>query len=213
MNPEDDLFPQDAESSEDDEGRPTADGMQQAAEDALSEPEAQPTAEAEGPAIVLSAEECRQLQAAAAERDDYLKRLQRATADYQNLQKRTAKLSEMAIRNAIRQFALQVVPLADTLARALSAVEQSEDAGNFPEGLRLIEKEFYTILGNLGIEPMEAVGKPFDPAYHEAAFQEPAEGLEPNTVVREIKKGFTMGGEVIRPAQVTVAAPPADGTW
>ena len=211
MNLQDDQSQQGPEPNEPDSGRPETEQAQQAAEDELSDEPAQQAAGAtEGAAVFLSLEEYKELRAAAQERDDYLKRLQRATADYQNLQKRIAKFGDTATRTAIREVALQIVPLADSLARALSAVEESEGAGSFPEGLRLIEKEFYTILGKLGIEPIEAVGKPFDPSYHEAAFQEPAEGVEPNTVVRELKKGFVVGNEVIRPSQVTVAAPPAD---
>ena len=213
MNPQDDQSRRGTEPGEEDSGQPLTDRTQHPAEDELPEEEAQQVTLAEAPegtAVIMSLGEYKELKAAVEERDDYLERLRRATADYQNLQKRIAKLSDSAIRRAIREFALQVVPLADSLARALSAVEQSEGAGNFPEVLRLIEREFYTILGNLGIEPIEAVGKPFDPAYHEAAFQEPAEGVEPNTVVRELKKGFIMGDQVIRPSQVTVAAPPAD---
>ena len=159
-------------------------------------------------AIVLSVAEYEELKGRADERDDYLKRLQRAVADYQNLQKRMAKLGEEARRNALREIVLKVVPLADTLAHALNAIEGHEAAGSVREGLQLIEKEFYTILGALGVEPIEALGQPFDPHYHEAVLQEPGEDVEPNTVVRQFKKGFIAGEMVIRPAQVSVATPP-----
>lgn len=172
-------------------------------------PEPSEEAAAEHPVTLTSAqyEEFRTL---AAERDDYLERLRHSVADYQNLQNRIAKMREAANRDALKAVALQVVPLADSLARALDAAEQSEGAEDIGEGLRLIEKEFYSILDSLGIEPIDAVGKPFDPHYHEAAFQETVQGVEPNTVVRELKKGFVMGDDVIRPSQVAVAAPPTN---
>lgn len=160
--------------------------------------------------VTLTFAQYEELRTLAAERDDYLNRLRRSVADYQNLQNRITKIRAAANHDALRGMALQVVPLADSLARALDAAAQHEGAENIGEGLRMIEKEFYTILGNLDIAPIEAVGKPFDPHYHEAAFQEPVQGTEPNTVVRELKKGFVMGDEVIRPAQVAVAARAAD---
>jgi len=147
-----------------------------------------------------------ELKTLAAERDEYLKKLQRAVADYQNLQKRVEKMRQAANSEATRLVALKTVSLADSLARALEAAEGTEGAENLVEGLRLVEREFYAILESLDIRPIEAVGKPFDPHYHDAILQEPAEGVEANTVVRELKKGFIMGREVIRPTQVSVAA-------
>ena len=204
MNPQDNQGKEGPEANKEDTGR--AEAETEEAQHAAAEDESSAQT-----AVVLTVEEYEELKAAAAERDHYLKRLQRAVADYQNLQKRIAKLSVAASRNAIKEVALQVVPLADSLAQALSAVEESEGAEKFRVGLHLIEKEFYAILGRLGIEPIQAVGQPFDPHCHEAALQLPAEGVEPNTVVKELKKGFARGNEVIRPSQVAVAAPP-EGT-
>lgn len=175
--------------------------------EALRTEETQQAESVDETAVLVSVEEYARLQALAAERDDYLNRLQRAVADCQNLQKRLTRLDEVASRNAVREVALRVVPLADSFAHALKAAEEAEGVENLREGLALIEKEFYNILSGLGIVPIKAAGRPFDPHYHEAVFQEPAEGAEPNTVLRELKKGFVMGDLVIRPSQVSVAAP------
>jgi molecular chaperone GrpE len=148
-----------------------------------------------------------ELKTLAAERDEFLKRLQRAVADCQNLQKLMGKRRDEASRQAIRDVTLKFVPLADSLASALELAARTKGAEELAEGLQVAAREFYRVLEAFNIRPMEAVGKPFDPRYHEAVLQEPAQGVPPNTVVRELKKGFLMGSEVIRPAQVTVAAP------
>lgn len=145
----------------------------------------------------------------AAERDDYLGRLQRAVADSQNLLKRLERVRQEADRNAVKSVVLSVLPLADSFARALAASDRAEGVEELREGLRLIEREFYSILAKLGVEPIDAIGEIFDPHYHHAVFQQPVEGADPNTVVGELKRGFMMGDEVIRASEVAVAAPPA----
>ena len=157
--------------------------------------------------VVVPYAEYEELKTLAAERDQYLKRLQRAVADYQNLQNRVTKMKDTARRDATREVAEQIVSLSDSLTRALEAAEKTRGAEDLTNGLRLVEREFYGILEGFDIRPIQAVGSQFDPHYHEAVLQEPAPGAAPNTVVREIQRGFVMGREVVRPAQVSVAAP------
>jgi molecular chaperone GrpE len=154
--------------------------------------------------VTLARAEYEELTTMAQERDEYLRRLQRAVADYQNLQKRIEKRAEMAREEMVRAVGEAILPLADSLARALEAAEQMHGGEDIVNGLELVEREYYDALAQLGIKPIEAAGKPFDPHYHDAMMQEPAEGLPPNTVVRELKKGFVCRGKVVRPSQVTV---------
>lgn len=172
-----------------------------------TEGQADVEAAAQAEPIALSYAEYEELKTLAQERDDYLRRLQRAVADYQNLQRRIERFRMQAREDAVRSAAEEILPIADSLARALQAAERTEGAENIVEGLRLVEKEFYDALGKFNIRPVEAVGSLFDPHYHEAAMQEPAAEAAPNTVVRELKKGFVMGDLVIRPSQVVVAGP------
>jgi molecular chaperone GrpE len=165
---------------------------------------------APGEPVTISAGEYAELKAKAAERDEYLLRLQRAVADYQNLLRRIERTREAAARDSLRRAVEGLLPLADSLAMALDAAEQVEGGGQMIEGLRIAERAFYGAFAKLGIEPIHALGQPFDPHYHEAAMQEPAEGVEPNTVVRELKKGLVKGEEVIRASQVAVSAPPRE---
>jgi len=150
------------------------------------------------------------IRALAAERDDYLGRLQRAVADSQNLLRRLERIREEADRNAVKSVVLSVLPLADSFARAMAASDRAEGGEDLREGLHLIEREFYSILAKLGVEPINAIGEAFDPHYHHAVLQQPVEGADPNTVVGELKRGFMMGDEVIRASEVAVAAPPAE---
>ena len=164
-----------------------------------------------GEPVTIRFAEYEELKTLARERDEYLKRLQRAVANSMSLQQRQGKMRQAAEQEALRTVARKVLPLADSLARALEVAQQTEGAEQITEGLRITEREFYAILQELGIEPIQAVGRPFDPAYHEAVFQQPAQGVEPNTVVQEIKKGFLLNGDLLRPAQVSVAGPPGEG--
>lgn len=163
--------------------------------------------------VTLSYAQYEELKALASERDEYLRRLQRAVADYQNLQKRVERFQNMARETALRSLADDIVPVADSLARALQAAGETEGAEGIVEGLHLVEKEFYGALAGFGILPIEALGQKFDPHYHEAAMQLSVDGVAPNTVVQELKKGFLLGETVVRPSQVVVSgsAASADG--
>jgi len=156
--------------------------------------------------VTLPYGEYEELKTLARERDDFLKHLQRAVADYQNLQKRIEGLRESAREAALRSLAQEIAPLTDGVKRALEAAEQVQGAEGIVQGLRLVERGFYAALARFGIRPLDAVGRKFDPHYHEAAMQEYVDGVAPNTVIRELKTGFIMGDTVIRPSQVVVAA-------
>ncbi len=167
--------------------------------------ESEEAAEREPDTVQLPYSEYEELKTLARERDDYLKRLQRAVADYQNLQKRQEKLRLLARDEQLRKLGEAILPVADSLSRALQAAEETEGAETLVEGLRLVEKEFYGALARLGIEPIEALGQPFDPHYHEAIMQQNDARAPANTVVHELKKGFMLGEQVIRPSHVIVA--------
>jgi len=160
--------------------------------------------------VTITFAEYEELETLAQERDEYLQRLQRAVADYQNLQKRMKKERKRAYENGVRETLEHILPLADTLNRARQAAEQSEKPEDMLEGLKLIEKEFYDSLSRFDVEPIQSVNEPFDPHYHHAVLQQPSDEVPPQTVIDEIKKGFVRGDDVIRPAQVSVSVEPQD---
>mgnify|MGYP000156109421 CR=1 FL=1 len=174
------------------------------------------TTEAETPAvqaqehtdpIQLSYAQYEEFKTLARERDEYLKQLQRAVADYQNLQKRIEKFRIAARQSALRELGEAILPVADSLALALASAEQIEGAEEIVKGFRLVEKDFYAALEKLNIRPIEAVGLVFDPQYHEAVIQEETHEAPPNRVLREMKKGFMVDQQVIRPSRVVVSGP------
>ena len=177
--------------------------------DATHEDPAPGDAVGPGGTVTLPYAQYEELKALAQERDEYLRRLQRAVADYQNLQKRIERFQGAAREAALRSLADDILPVADSLARALEAAGQTEGAQGIVEGLHLVEKEFYGALAGFGIRPVEALGQKFDPHYHEAAMQLPVAGVPANTVVQELRKGFLLGETVVRATQVVVSAPPA----
>jgi molecular chaperone GrpE len=95
-------------------------------------------------------------------------------------------------------------PLPDTLERALAAGSSDAD---FYEGVVGTHRLLMNALREAGAEPLDVAGRPFDPRQHEVVATEPALGLEPNTVVRETRRGWRLGGDLLRPAQVVIAAP------
>ena len=169
------------------------------------------------PPVTLSYAEYEELKTLAAERDDFLRRLQRAMADYQNLQKRLAKLQESARDATLRSLGASIMDVADRLDLALQSARQTPGAQGLVAGLELVAQSFGAALEKLDIRPIEAVGRDFDPNYHQAVMQQPVPGTPAGKVVRELRRGYMLADrQVIRPTQVVVsAAPPAeaDAGW
>jgi len=162
-----------------------------------------------GPPEELTSGDVAELQKKADERDDFLDKLQRTRADYLNYQKRTKKDREQASEFAVQDFVTQLVPLINDLERAIQAGEETHNTEAFFEGVKLLRTQIYKVLEDNGIQPIECVGQPFDPAYHEAMTQQETDEQPENTVIAELQRGFTMNGRTIVPARVIVAKAPA----
>lgn len=165
-------------------------------------------AQGTGTPEVLTPEQLAEIQQKAAERDDFLDKLQRTRADYLNYQKRVKKDRDQAAEFAVQDFFAQLVPMINSLDRAIQTGEQSHDLNAFFEGIKLLQAQLHKILSDYGIERMETVGKSFDPAYHEAMRRQETTEHPQNTIMEELQPGFTMNGRTIVPARVAVAMPP-----
>ena len=97
-----------------------------------------------------------------------------------------------------------LLDILDDLDRALENRPEDADA-SFTEGLQLVSKRFHEALAGLGLEPIKALGEPFDPQFHEALLQLPGVDAEKGTVIQEIQKGYLISGRVLRPSKVAVA--------
>jgi molecular chaperone GrpE len=136
--------------------------------------------------------------------DEERERRLRLLADFDNLRRRMAREQEAARRDGRRAALLPLLPVLDTLERALAAGSTDPD---FYAGVAATHRLFLAALREAGVEPVESVGRRFDPAVHEAVATAPSDGVEPGTVTREVRRGWRLGDELLRPAQVVVAAP------
>jgi molecular chaperone GrpE len=127
----------------------------------------------------------------------------RLLADFDNLRRRATREPDMARREGQRMALRPLLPVVDALERALAAGSTDPD---FYEGVGATYRLFITALRETGAEPVESVGRPFDPSVHEAVATVRADDVEPGMVVREIRRGWRLGDELLRPAQVVVAA-------
>jgi len=153
----------------------------------------------------LTKEEIVGLKKKAEERDTYLDQLLRTKAEFMNYQKRMVKESESTAQFAVQNLILDFLPELDNFDRALKLADNSKDFDKFVEGIRLIEEQLFKVLGKYGVEPIETVGKAFDPNLHEAVMEEENNEIPHHTIIDEFQKGFLLKERVIRPSKVKVS--------
>jgi molecular chaperone GrpE len=134
--------------------------------------------------------------------DEQQQRNLRLLADFDNFRRRVAREQDVARREGRRAALLPLLPVLDTLERALAAGSTDPD---FYEGVAATHRLFITALREAGAEPVATEGQPFDPKVHEAVATVPSNGVAPGTVTREVRRGWRLGDELLRPAQVVVA--------
>ena len=142
-------------------------------------------------------------------KDDELKelfdRMQRLAAEYDNFRKRTQKEKERIYVDALTDVVGKILPVVDSLEKAVTAAQLEENKG-LQEGINLIYKQTMDVLEKLGVKPIEAVGKCFDPELHNAVMHIEDDSPECNVVVEEFRKGYIYkDGTVIRHSMVKVA--------
>lgn len=141
--------------------------------------------------------------------EDYLTRLKYLQADFENLQKRTRREIEETVKYGNEDLIVSLLPILDDLERALTAGRSSDDKDAVIGGLELILKATQNVLFQKGLSAIDAVGKKFDPAKHEAIGFISSPDHEDNTVVREFRRGYMLGNKVIRPSVVEVSRKPS----
>jgi molecular chaperone GrpE len=129
----------------------------------------------------------------------------RLRADFENFRRRSAQEVEAARPEGRRAALLPLLSVLDTLERALAAGSTDRD---FYEGVAATHRLFTRALREAGAQAVESVGRAFDPQLHEAVATVPSGGVEPGTVAREVRRGYRIGDELLRPAQVVVATGP-----
>jgi len=166
--------------------------MSAAEEIPVGEPGAESTSEA---ALAAAKEE------AARHYDQYV----RACADLENYRKRAQREKEDLARFANENLIREVLPVLDNLERAVEHASTEEEAAKgLLEGVRMTMDQFRKALAKFGVVPIEALGKPFDSAVHEAMGQIESADQPPNTVAQELQKGYLLNDRLLRPALVMV---------
>ena len=142
------------------------------------------------------------------EREDLMARLQRVSADYLNYQKRVQREMAEAREFANVELIRSLLPILDDMERALAVTQDHHQDDPLLAGMQLVHDKAIETLGKFGLVEIEAVGKPFDPDRHSAMMQEPSAEHPPQTVLRELQKGYQMKGRLIRPTAVIVSKTP-----
>lgn len=145
-----------------------------------------------------------------AERNDLLDKLARRQADFENYRKRTERERGDTYHRMVGEVVNKLLPVMDNMRRALEAEasmekNESEEFGHFLHGVELIYKQLNDVLEELGVQPVAAVGQPFDPHVHEAVATEESDDYEPDTVTQELLRGYRLGEKLLRPAMVKVS--------
>ena len=131
-------------------------------------------------------------------------RVKRQMAEFDNFRKRTEKekqqMFSMGERNAIEKM----LPIVDNFERGLATVPEEEKDGPLASGMEMVYRQLLKQLEAMGVAPIEAVGKEFDPAFHNAVMQVESDEYPSGTVAQEFQKGYTYHGTVIRYSMVGV---------
>jgi len=128
-----------------------------------------------------------------------------AAADLENYKKQAARQREEAVQRTRTSLLTVILTVVDNLDRALAHAGGGPEA--VVEGIRMTHRQVLDVLAGLGVRPLDAAGKAFDPRYHEAVdvASHTDVGVTPGTVVDEVQRGYLLNGEVLRPARVRVA--------
>ena len=142
--------------------------------------------------------------AARQEAGEYLETLQRIAADFDNYRKRVERDEAETSHFLTRRLLEQLLPSLDAFDAALAYQPNSDGEKAVLDGMEGTYTVLMETLSKQGLEPIEAQGKPFDPAFHEAVSGPGGEGEGDLVVAQEVRKGYTLQGRVIRPSLVIV---------
>lgn len=132
-------------------------------------------------------------------------RVKRSLAEFDNYRKRTEKEKAAMYGMGLKDVVEKILPVVDNFERGLATVPEDKKDEAFVTGMQAVYKQFMTTLDSLGVKPIEAVGKEFDPNLHNAVMHIEDENLGTNVVAEEFQKGYLYQDTVIRHSMVKVA--------
>lgn len=159
----------------------------------------------------LTLEQIEDLKARAAKADESWERLLRTTADFDNFKKRAVRERQEAARFANESLIQKLIPVLDSFEMALGATQANAGASvqSLQAGIAMIQSQFKNVLAEAGVEEVDAAGKPFDPAMHEAVSQQESTEVAEGQVLQQLRRGYKLRERLLRPATVIVAKKPA----
>jgi molecular chaperone GrpE len=152
----------------------------------------------------------RELEESRAELDRLRDQLLRKAAEFENFKRRTENDWQNFQRLANERILLSFIPILDDFTRSLKAGKESPGSDAFYQGVELIHNKFLQAMKAQGVEPIDAVGKPFNVEEHDALLQVARPDLPDHTVIEEVEKGYRLNDRVLRHAKVIVSASRAD---
>ncbi|MFI2857412.1 nucleotide exchange factor GrpE [Paenibacillus sp. JSM ZJ436] len=140
-----------------------------------------------------------------AELSEQQQRVLRTQADFDNFRRRTQKEKEELAKYASSKLITELLPVIDNFERAMAASTVDPESDSLVKGVNMIFRQLEGILNAEGLQPMNSVGQPFNPEFHQAIMQVESEEHEEGVVVEEIQKGYMLKDKVLRPAMVKVS--------
>ena len=132
-------------------------------------------------------------------------RLTRQMAEFDNFRKRTEKEKSQMYEIGAKDIIEKILPVVDNFERGLGSMSEEDKAAPFAEGMEKIYKQLMTTLDGIGVKPIEAVGKEFNPDFHNAVMHEESEEVGENIITEEFQKGYMYRDSVVRHSMVKVA--------
>ena len=144
----------------------------------------------------------KQIEDLTAQLDDLRKR---NLAEFENFRKRPEKEKSTMFDMGAKSVVEKLLPIIDNFERGFAGLSEEQMSDPFVSGMDMVYKQLVKALADMGVEPIEAVGKPFDPNLHNAVMHVEDENLGENTVAQEFQKGYLYHGSVVRHSMVQVA--------
>ena len=133
-------------------------------------------------------------------------KVKRQLAEFENFRNRTEKEKLAMFEVGAKSVIEKMLPVVDNFERGLSGLSEEEKEAPFASGMQMVYKQLLTELDSLGVKPIEAVGKEFDPNLHNAVMQVESEEYGSGTVAQEMMKGYTYRDSVVRHSMVAVVS-------
>ena len=173
------------------------------AEDAAEE-SAEPKTWAEKKAAKKAAKQDKKEEAYKEKIEQLEDRVMRQMAEFENFRKRTDREKQAMFETGAKSVIEKILPVVDNFERGFATVEAEDENDAFVGGMRMVYKQLMTELENMDVKPIEAVGKEFDPNFHNAVMQVASEEYESGVVAQELLKGYTYRDTVVRHSMVAV---------